>query len=50
MVGRAIRGVKSGGNEEAEIVTVIDESLPGFGNVAEAFSNWDDVWDEINEE
>ena len=49
MVGRAIRGVKSGGNEEAEIVTVIDESLPGFGNVAEAFSNWDDVWDEVNE-
>jgi DNA repair protein RadD len=49
MVGRAIRGVKSGGNEEAEIVTVIDESLPGFGNVAEAFSNWDDVWEEVNE-
>lgn len=49
MVGRAIRGVKSGGNEEAEIVTVIDESLPGFGNVAEAFSNWDDVWEEFNE-
>jgi DNA repair protein RadD len=49
MVGRAIRGVKSGGNEEAEIVTVIDESLPGFGNVAEAFSNWDDVWEEVND-
>lgn len=48
MVGRAIRGIKSGGNEEAEIVTVIDESLPGFGDVAEAFINWDDVWNNIN--
>jgi DNA repair protein RadD len=48
MVGRVIRGVKSGGNKEAEIVTVVDESLPGFGNIADAFTNWDDVWNEIN--
>ncbi len=47
MVGRAIRGERSGGNKEAEIVTVVDEGLPGFGNVADAFTNWDDVWDEI---
>ncbi|MCT7973509.1 DEAD/DEAH box helicase [Laspinema olomoucense] len=44
MVGRAIRGVKAGGNETAEIVTVIDKDLPGFGSVAEAFTNWEDVW------
>jgi len=44
MVGRAIRGTKSGGSEEAEIVTVIDENLPGFKEVAEAFINWEDVW------
>jgi DNA repair protein RadD len=44
MVGRAIRGVQSGGNEHAEIVTVIDESLPGFKEVADAFINWEDVW------
>jgi DNA repair protein RadD len=48
MVGRAIRGEQSGGNKEAEIVTVIDGDLPGFGNVADAFTNWDDVWKEIN--
>ncbi|WP_264529251.1 DEAD/DEAH box helicase [Flavobacterium sp. N502540] len=48
MVGRAIRGEESGGNKEAEIVTVIDQDLPGFGNVADAFTNWDDVWNEIN--
>lgn len=44
MVGRAIRGVKAGGNETAEIITVVDKALPGFGSVAEAFSNWEDVW------
>jgi superfamily II DNA or RNA helicase len=45
MVGRAIRGVKAGGNESAEIVTVVDTALPGFGSVADAFNNWEDVWD-----
>lgn len=44
MVGRAIRGVRAGGNETAEIVTVVDKDLPGFGSVADAFSNWEDVW------
>lgn len=44
MVGRAIRGIRSGGNQYAEIVTVIDESLPGFKEVADAFINWEDVW------
>ena len=45
MVGRAIRGPKAGGNEFAEIITVIDQELPGFGDVAEAFKNWEDVWE-----
>ncbi|RYG88128.1 MAG: DEAD/DEAH box helicase [Alphaproteobacteria bacterium] len=44
MVGRATRGVRAGGNAEAEIVTVVDSGLPGFGNVSEAFHNWEDVW------
>ncbi len=46
MVGRAIRGPRAGGNERAEIVTVVDTDLPGFGGVAEAFINWEDVWNE----
>ena len=46
MVGRATRGPNAGGNEEAEVVTVIDPHLPGFGNIAEAFRNWEDVWHE----
>ena len=44
MVGRAIRGPKAGGNQEAEIVTVVDTTLPGFQDVASAFTNWEDVW------
>ena len=45
MVGRAIRGTKAGGNAEAEIITVVDQQLPGFGKVSEAFSNWEDIWE-----
>ena len=44
MVGRAIRGPKAGGNESALILTVVDTALPGFGQLAEAFMNWEDVW------
>ena len=44
MVGRAIRGPRAGGNAEAEIITVVDNGVPGFGNVGDAFLNWEDVW------
>ncbi len=44
MVGRATRGPKAGGNETCEISTVVDTDLPGFGDIAEAFTNWEDVW------
>ena len=44
MVGRAIRGPKAGGTDTCEIITVIDPKIPGFGDIAEAFTNWEDVW------
>lgn len=44
MVGRALRGPKAGGTDTCEILTVVDPSLPGFGDVAAAFLNWEDVW------
>ena len=44
MVGRATRGPKAGGNETCTISTVVDIDLPGFGDVADAFTNWEDVW------
>ncbi len=45
MVGRAIRGRKAGGNDWAEIVTIVDQQLPGFGSVADAFGHWEDIWE-----
>ena len=50
MVGRAMRGTAAGGNSSCEIVTVVDPRLPGFGSVVSAFSNWEDVWREPNEQ
>lgn len=47
MVGRVIRGPKAGGTSSCEIVTVVDPDLPGFGDVAEAFTNWEDVWEPV---
>ena len=44
MVGRALRGPLAGGTETCEVVTVVDPSLPGFGDVAAAFENWEDIW------
>lgn len=44
MVGRATRGPRAGGNKECTISTVVDTALPGFGDIAEAFTNWEDVW------
>lgn len=46
MVGRATRGRRAGGGDEAEIITVVDPDLPGFGDVADAFKNWEDVWND----
>jgi len=44
MVGRVIRGSEVGGTDEAEIWTVVDQQLPGFRDLSEAFWNWEDVW------
>ena len=44
MVGRALRGPKSGGNRTCQIYTVADTSLPGFQSVATGFQNWEELW------
>ncbi len=44
MAGRAMRGPKAGGNSKAEILTVADTNLPGFGSVTDAFTNWEHLW------
>ena len=48
MVGRAMRGRLSGGNRRCEILTVADTRLRGFGSVAEAFANWEELWRQNN--
>lgn len=45
MVGRVMRGRRSGGNTTSLIQTVVDINLPGFGSVAEAFQNWERLWE-----
>lgn len=44
MVGRAMRGPKSGGNRHCQIYTIVDSHLPAFSSVAEAFQNWEKLW------
>ena len=44
MAGRAMRGPRAGGNRRAEILTVADTNLPGFGSVTAAFTNWEELW------
>jgi len=43
MVGRAMRGKKSKGNEDCRIYTVID-NIPEFNSVHRAFAHWDRFW------
>ncbi len=44
MMGRAMRGKKSGGNRRCEIFTVVDSNLPAFRSIVEAFRNWEELW------
>lgn len=46
MVGRMMRGPKAGGNEQCEIITVVDRNLPGFSDMADAFTHWNNIWEE----
>jgi superfamily II DNA or RNA helicase len=43
MIGRAMRGPRSGGNAECLVITVKD-AIPGFRSVYEGFTHWEDVW------
>ncbi len=43
MAGRAMRGIRSGGNAECRIYTVMDD-IPEFQSVNLAFEYWNDMW------
>ena len=47
MAGRAMRGTKSGGHDECNIYTVMDD-IPEFQSISIAFEYWNDMW--VNEE
>ena len=46
MAGRAMRGERSGGNKVCSIYTVRDD-IPAFTSVAQAFTHWDRLWNEV---
>lgn len=43
MAGRAMRGSKSGGHDECNIYTVMDD-IPEFQSINIAFEYWNDMW------
>jgi DNA repair protein RadD len=45
MIGRAMRGPRSGGNTHCVVITVKD-AIPGFRSVYEGFTHWEDVWND----
>ena len=45
MVGRVIRGPQANGTEKCKVITVVDQKY-GFRNLGEAFTFWDDLWEE----
>ncbi len=44
MIGRAMRGERSGGNRRCQIYTLLDSKLLEFGSITEAFQNWEQIW------
>lgn len=47
MIGRAIRGPKSGGTETAEVLLLADSSFIEFNNLSDLFCEWDSLWDPV---
>lgn len=44
MVGRGLRGPRSHGTEEVEIIRIRDNGLPEFVDLGQAFNNWNNNW------
>lgn len=44
MVGRALRGPRSGGSRRCHVYTITDFNLPGFENFVNAFTHWEELW------
>lgn len=46
MVGRALRGPKSGGTKEATIHMMVDTTYCEYAELADMFCKWEDLWEE----
>ena len=40
-----MRGIKADGTKRCKVVTVVDQKY-GFRDLGEAFTLWDDLWEE----
>jgi superfamily II DNA or RNA helicase len=45
MAGRAIRGVRVGGNRTAKMVTVVDTAIPELVETIDQFHAFDESWE-----
>lgn len=45
MIGRGLRGPKSGGTHVCEVITIVDKNLPAFWDIQAAFTNWESDWE-----
>ncbi len=45
MVGRALRGPKSGGTKEATIHMIVDASYAEYAELADMFCQWESLWE-----
>ena len=45
MIGRALRGPRSGGSAQADVRILADESYEDFGDLAAMFAEWDELWE-----
>lgn len=44
MVGRAMRGERSGGNRQCDVYSVVGSSQTSFGSIVDEFTHWEELW------
>lgn len=44
MVGRAMRGERSGGNRHCDIYSIVGPGQAAFGSIVDEFTNWEELW------
>ena len=47
MVGRAMRGERSGGNRQCDIYSVVGSGQASFGSIIDEFTHWEELWNTL---